>query len=676
MLKRKKLLLSLGLIALCTSAVWGRAEFHIGGMDGASWQGLITEEQTRFTIVDGLGSVLGENPIAIGVEEAGIDTMIDYAGNVLRPIWIDPGVNLSLGVNLVSNNGHLYTSVNTGYTKEAAKEVQVMIDGDPETATLRQVEISPRLAGLNIGYIKNTVLNLGAEMPINRIKFYPRPGFQDNFLAWYEIGVADNTAPFMASPQERAPGRRWYRDVSRSLTSSNDPAFNILERNVENLDQIVDLRFPTRDLRWIGIRPINPERTWEIAEIEVYGEGFVTKTTYRTGVLDFGRPVAWSKVRWEGEVPEGTRLLLRTRTGTTPQYNLFWKIGSTGNFERVPKDEYTTTYQVGRFDQVQATYDVENWSFWSTPYDFAEGLRDPATEAAAWEDGTVLRSPGPSRYLQLEVVMFSDRDKAPRIDNMSLLFAEDPSAQNVFAEIWPVETDNFEPQTFTYVVRPVLEAGDRGFDRLEIFTGIPAEAVHSVQVDGREIMEEFPPEIMDDRIVVEFEPFEAPRDNERRIEVVFDAKVLRFGSEFTGWVYDSAEPELKQQVRAGNATFRFAGDVLSVRTPVGGELVRRVQAVPPTLTPNGDGINDQTMISYDLRNIGTPRQVALQIFDLSGRVIREVVATPAVSGSFETAWDGRDNAGAVVPPGVYLYQVDLATDKGSSVAAGTVSVAY
>ena len=670
----KRMLLNGVLAACCVSAAWGRAEFHIGGPTGASWQGLIAEEQAEYNLVDDQGAVLGVLPIAVGAEEAGADTMIAYDDNAIRPIWIDPSVNLALDANLAERGGNLYTSVSVGYTREAAKEVQVMIDGDSDTATLRQVDISPRLAGLNIGYVKNTVVNLGAEMPVNRIRFYPRPGFEENYLAWYEIGVADNSAPFMSSPQERAPGKRWYHDISRSLSSTNDPEFDILERNVENLDHVVDLRFLTRDLRWVAIRPINPERTWEIAEMEVYGEGFVTKTSYRTGVLDFGRPVAWSKIRWQGEVPDGTRLVLRTRTGTTPQPNLFWKIGSTGNFERVSKDEYTTTYQVGRFDQIQKTYDVENWSFWSTPYDFAAGRRD--LEAAGWEDGTPLLSPGPSRYLQLEVVMFSDGDQAPRIDELALLLAENPAAQSVIAEIWPVETEGFEPQTFTYVVRPILEDGDRGFDRLEIFTQVPAEAVHSVAIDGREIIDRFPPTIEEDRVVIGFEPFVAPRDNERRIEVVFDAKVLRFGAEFTGWVYDSAEPELKQQVRPGNSTFRFAGDALSVRTPVGGELVRKVLAHPATLTPNGDGINDQTTISYDLRNIGAPRQIALRIFDVSGRLVREVISTPAVSGSFAAVWDGRRTEGGLVAPGVYLYQVDLTTDKGLSAAVGTVAVAY
>ena len=132
----RNLLWSLSIAAWCTSAAWGRAEFHIGGPTGTSWQGLITDEQTEYTIVDDQSAVLGTLPIAIGAEEAGVDTMIAYDDNAIRPIWVDPSVNLALDVNLVPRGGNLFTSVSTGYTREAAKEVQVMIDGDPETATL------------------------------------------------------------------------------------------------------------------------------------------------------------------------------------------------------------------------------------------------------------------------------------------------------------------------------------------------------------------------------------------------------------------------------------------------------------------------------------------------------------------------------------------------------------
>ena len=133
---KRMLLLNVVLAAWCTSAAWGRAEFHIGGPTGTSWQGLITDEQTEYAIVDGQGEVLSTLPIAIGAEEAGVDTMIAYDDNAIRPIWVDPSVNLALDVNLTPRGGNLFTSVSTGYTREAAKEVQVMIDGDPRNGDL------------------------------------------------------------------------------------------------------------------------------------------------------------------------------------------------------------------------------------------------------------------------------------------------------------------------------------------------------------------------------------------------------------------------------------------------------------------------------------------------------------------------------------------------------------
>ena len=663
------------MLGLCGSA-WARSEFRLGGTDGNSWQGLISGGEAVYVVVDETGAVTSTVPVVISTEEAGIDTMIDYANNGIRPVWIDPTVNLALGENLATRGGHLNSSVSSGYSREAAKELQVMIDGDVNTAVLKRVEFSPRLTGLNIGYVKNLIINLGAELPINRIRFYPRPGFEENYMQWYEVGVADDTSPFVSVPGERRPGKRWYRDIQRTLTAANDPGFDILERNTENLDIEVDLQFPTRDLHWIGIRPVNAERDWEIAEFEIYGDGFVTRTSYNSPILDFGKPVSWSKIRWEGELPEGTEVFLRTRTGNSPQPSLFWRTGSTGDFEQVTKADYTGAFNAGLFSQVRIVYDRENWSTWSPPYDFTAGLRDPAQPAAAWNDGVDLQSPSPTRYMQLQVIFRGNGDVAPSIDNLSFLFAEEPAAQEVFAEIWPLETESFEPHTFTYVVRPLLQSGDKGFDRLEIFTQSRVQSVQSIAIDGNDVTDRFPPEIQDDRIVLSFDPMQAPQDNEKRIEVVFDTKVLRFGTEFTGWVYDSGEPSLKQQIKPGNATFRFGGDVLAVRTPMGGDLISNVQLSSRVFSPNGDGINDQVDILYDVRNVEDLTEIAVKVFDLSGRLVREVDETTTLSGSFELSWDGRDDQGVMVGPGVYMYQVELQTDGGSKVTSGVVSVAY
>jgi hypothetical protein len=678
-------LLSAGLVAMLATGVWGRGEFRLGGHQGNSWQAMVADQTASYVLLDTEDNIVRNVPVSVVTEEAsvrfstaGVDTLIDFADNGLRPVWIDPKENLTLSIK--ERQGHFYTASIYGGTHLVtdSQPLQFLIDGDPNSAMLVRVPEPPRLAGINnAGVVKNNVIHLGAELPINRIRFFPRPGFEDNYLAWYEIGVADHTAPFWDSNFDRSErGKRWYFVIDSALGAPNDPAFDILERNTESLDVVVDLRFPTRDLKWVAIRPLDPERDWEIAELEVYGEGFVTRTTYRTWIMDFGHPIAWSKIRWEGDVPEGTRLLLRTRTGNSPQPNVYQVIGPTGTLEESNLDDYQTQLSRRRWDDVELGYDLDNWSFWSAPYEFEAGLRQTDIPADLWQDGTSILSPSPARYFQLEVVMFASGDKAPRIDNMSLLFAEDPVAQEVVGEIWPIETNSFEAETFTYVVRPVLGSNDLGFDRLEIFTQIPVEAVRSVLIDGEEVIDRFPPEIQDDRLIVSFDRLVGLRDNRKQIEVVFDAKVLRFGAEFKSWVYDSTEPELKQQVAAGNATFRFGGDVVSVRTPMGGDLISRVRANPPTFSPNGDGINDQVKIEYELRDLESLRQINFGIYDLSGWQVRQIVAADTRSGSFEQAWDGRDAGGDMVPPGLYIYQLDWNTDKGSEVASGVVGVVY
>ncbi len=677
-------LLSWGLVALLGADAWGRAELRLGGPNGLSWQEVIGQRASYVT-VDREGNILDTVPLALIDEQvsvkfgtAGTDTLLNYANNALQAAWIDSSENLA---NTIGNrNGHFYTASIYGHTHLVTDSLplQLLIDGDPNTAMIVQVPEPPQVTGVNrAGVIKNNVINLGHDMPINRIRFFPRPGFEDNYLAWYEIGVADHTAPFWNDNFDRTErGKRWYMVIDAALNSSNDPAFDILKRDQENFDVVVDLQFPTRDIKWVAIRPLDPERDWELAEFEIYGSGYVTRTTYRTAILDFDDPVAWSKIRWQGDVPEGTQLFLRTRTGNTPQPHIYRILGASGALQLSTLDEYENQLQLRRWDDISLDYDNENWSQWSAPYEFSAGLRDSTLETGSWDDGTLVLSPSPARYFQLEVVMLANRDVTPRLDAVELLFSESPVAQEVIGEIWPNQTGSFEAETFTYVVNPLLRDDEHGFDRLEIFTQIPAESVRSVLVDGEEMLERFPPEILDDRLVVGFERLQGLADNEKRIEVIFDVKVLRFGAEFTGSVFDSAEPELKQQIQPGNASFRFSGDALSVRTPMGGDLISSFQAVPATFTPNGDGVNDRVNIQYELRDLETPRQITFKIYDLAGRLVRQVVSADTRSGSFAHEWNGTDEGGELVPPGTYLYQLDLQTDKGNEVATGTLSVAY
>jgi len=66
--------------------------------------------------------------------------------------------------------------------------------------------------------------------------------------------------------------------------------------------------------------------------------------------------------------------------------------------------------------------------------------------------------------------------------------------------------------------------------------------------------------------------------------------------------------------------------------------------------------NPRTEIDYTLP-LRTP--VTLRIFDVAGRLVRELVSEPyQEAGSHRAIWDGRNDAGRRVGSGVYYYRVD------------------
>ncbi|MCY3668850.1 MAG: gliding motility-associated C-terminal domain-containing protein, partial [Gemmatimonadetes bacterium] len=113
-----------------------------------------------------------------------------------------------------------------------------------------------------------------------------------------------------------------------------------------------------------------------------------------------------------------------------------------------------------------------------------------------------------------------------------------------------------------------------------------------------------------------------------------------------------------------------------------GPLVQAISVVPAVFTPNGDGINDEASFRFAVVKVGDDSPVEVLIYDLQGRLIRRLVEQRALStGSYGIAWDGRDEQGAVVPPGVYLARVRVDTDTegariGRSEIFRTIAVTY
>ena len=96
-------------------------------------------------------------------------------------------------------------------------------------------------------------------------------------------------------------------------------------------------------------------------------------------------------------------------------------------------------------------------------------------------------------------------------------------------------------------------------------------------------------------------------------------------------------------------------------TVVDGQLVVR----PNPFTPNGDNRNDQAVFNIEELELSQPR---LDIFDISGRKIRSIEMVL----NNQLSWDGLDNNGQTLLPGVYLYVLQ---DGAARVAKGYVAFA-
>ena len=60
-------------------------------------------------------------------------------------------------------------------------------------------------------------------------------------------------------------------------------------------------------------------------------------------------------------------------------------------------------------------------------------------------------------------------------------------------------------------------------------------------------------------------------------------------------------------------------------------------------------------------NYGFPEKnhVTLQIFNLQGQLVKELVNQPLEAGSYDVLWDGRSEFGQLLPAGMYFYKLTV-----------------
>jgi hypothetical protein len=578
--------------------------------------------------------------------------LLEMDPNFIAPQQLDPSVNLT--PQLEELGGRILSLTWTGWGPALGRDIK-MFDGDLETAFLGDGDW-----GGDYGVIrqKSMIFDLGGVFLLDRIELSPRERFlNDRFIETLTIGLNDGD-PLKDGTREFASGHRGqYFD------------FDIAHQLFENTESQLNLKLPQVPVRMLLFEaPENARGIWEVAELKIYGIGFAPEASYVSNVIDLGASASLGEVVWSGSQDAVSEIDIAMRAGDDEDPNNYWRFTFRGD-ERARFDANGLPLVLKSYNRLDSgekagiTHDTENWDFWSTAYEFDTSRGD-------------LVSNKPRRFVQFKADFTSGLASGGQLDYLQFKVSIPPVADQVMAEITPNQVPAGIAASFTYKMKPLLKADDLGFDSISIDTPAQPISVDALRIGGVEANFELI-SLTSSGFTVRIPRVDTDQTGEL-IEIDFQAEVFKYGTVFSGRVFDSERPEeVHQTVTPGDADPLV--DANGLRVDLRGLSQKTIQAMrlsSPVITPNADGINDEIEIVYDLLNLTRTEPATVEVYDLAGRRLGAIRAGVAESGRFSTVWNGRDDLGNVLPPGLYIIRLMVETDNGTVAKQRTVSLAY
>ena len=164
----------------------------------------------------------------------------------------------------------------------------------------------------------------------------------------------------------------------------------------------------------------------------------------------------------------------------------------------------------------------------------------------------------------------------------------------------------------------------------------------------------------------------------RLVRLRFAAKVFLHGTKLKVAVRNQAASTPYQPANVGDATALRSSETLSIAALGATQIVADLSVAPNPFTPNGDLVNDVAQIEFSLFKVYAERSAAVRIWALDGRPMRLLEGT-AQGGHQRFTWDGKDDHGRIVPPGLYICQIDVdidAEDSAGQRRSHLIAVAY
>ncbi len=613
----------------------------------------------------------------------------------LQPLRVLPGQNLT---RLLATSGQAWqNNAPEDYTLgglprvwtnssffNSLKGPLALVDGNDTTSTGTTFISSGNPAGTTF------FVDLGASFPVDSLRFYPTLKQRDAYMRAYQISLS--------AGDEFLSGR---------------PVYSLLRRVENNDDATVALNFQAPDTRFIQIKNLD-KAPFNLAEIEVYGRGYVSSGEYVSKLHAFAQPANYGRLLVEATrlstsakaplEPPSAVIQLRSGADDSP-LNYYRRDRATGTETEVTKSEYDTRLPrlaYFRQDAVtgQVVAEVDRTEYQALPdaergpmRDFVQGaIRVDGTNWSAWSapmqvDSTgsysfPIELPSPRAYLQVRIRFSGDQANAIRLDAFRLEYSP-LLASDVVGEVALASTPappggiTMVPAavetTFTYDLKPTFtQDGLEGFYGLrlgalppptfvgfEVGAGLAAVAPDSVRTTNQG-----------------FDIFFAPvtRRTAQPLRVTFHQKVLEHSTPISAWLLGT-RGGLPQPVAEGNANDAVTTNTQRVYT-LSPKPAIEVDLSADVITPNGDGVNDVLKVTSVLIQFTAGVQLDVDIFDLSGQRIRRLFSAPLSAGTYEQAWDGRDDDGKTVPPGTYVCRVQGEAQARTFTTARAVGVAY
>ncbi len=147
---------------------------------------------------------------------------------------------------------------------------------------------------------------------------------------------------------------------------------------------------------------------------------------------------------------------------------------------------------------------------------------------------------------------------------------------------------------------------------------------------------------------------------------VFD--ILRYGSRapadtFATLSLPPTNPGQAWQVTYGATSMTLeviAGSVTSVIDLAVSPLVQPIPVAYAVYPNSPNPFFQSTLIRYDLP---AAEHVTLSVYDVSGRLVARLVGDGQAPGQHAVRWDGRDDRGRALAPGVFFYRFEAGEYK-------------